>query len=177
MIAASGGLGSTAIQVARAQGAAKVFGVAPTDEKRKLVLSLGADEAFAYDEELPPVDVVVDGVGGDAFLRAYRATRRFGRVLMVGAMPVAGVSSGEPPTIPGFQELRDRSVALAPFSFKALRMADPEFVRREAPAAFDLIRRGEVSPVVGDALPLADAGVALRRLESGDAVGKLLLRP
>jgi NADPH:quinone reductase len=169
--AAAGGLGSTALQLARALGAGRVIAVASTGAKRDLALRLGADQAFAYGEPLPPVDVVVDGVGGEAFLEAYRATRRFGRVLLIGA------SSGSAPAIPGFQELRDRSVALVPFSFKALRAGDPEFVAREAPRALDLIRRGEVAPVVGEAFSFDRAGEALRRLASRSSTGKLVLRP
>jgi NADPH:quinone reductase len=171
VLAAAGGLGSTSIQAARALGAKRVFAVASTNEKRDLALRLGADEAFDYTDDLPPVDVVVDGVGGEAFSTAYRAVRRFGRMLLVGA------SSGSAPTIPGFQELRERSVALAPFSFKALRSADPEFVAREAPAALDLIRNGTIVPVLGGSFPLERAGEALTLLGSRSTVGKLLLKP
>jgi NADPH2:quinone reductase len=167
--AAGGGLGTVAIQVARALGAGRVFGVASTDDKRAAARSAGADSAFGYDDELPPVDVVLDGVGGEAFTRAYRATRRFGRVVTVGS------SSGEAPPVPGFQELRDRSVALAPFSFKALRAADPELVRHEAPAGIELIRSGRVVPVVGERLPLERAAEALERLGARRAIGKLVL--
>ncbi|MDA0159238.1 zinc-binding dehydrogenase [Solirubrobacter ginsenosidimutans] len=171
VLAAAGGLGSAALQVARALGAGRVLAVASTEEKRALALTHGADAAYAYDEPLPAADVVVDGVGGDAFLNAYRATRPLGRVLLVGA------SSGTPPAFPGFQELRERAVALVPFSFKALRERSPEFVAREAPRGLDLVRRGEVRPLVAATEPLEAAGEALRRLGGRASVGKLVLRP
>jgi NADPH2:quinone reductase len=170
VLAAAGGLGSTAIQVARALGAGHVYAVASSESKRALALELGADAAFGYEDELPAVDVVLDGVGGEPFLRAFRATRRFGRVLTVGA------ASGAPPQLPSFQELRERSVALVPFSFKALREHDPEFVARTAPAALDLIRGGAVRPLVED-VRFGDAPAALRRLAERATVGKLVLRP
>jgi NADPH:quinone reductase len=167
--AAGGGLGAVGVQVARVLGAGNVFAVASTAEKRAVAERVGADRAFNYDDELPPVDVVLDGVGGEAFLWAYRACRRFGRVVTVGA------SSGNPPVIPGFQELRDRSVALAPFSFKALRTADPAFVQREAPKAVELIRSRAVTPVIGERLPLERAAEGLKRLETRKLIGKLVL--
>jgi NADPH:quinone reductase len=171
VLAAAGGLGIAAMQVARALGAGRVIAVASTPEKLSLALTLGADEAVLYGDDLPAADLVVDGVGGLAFAQAYRATRRLGRVLIVGA------SSGEPPPLPAFQELRERGVGLVPFSFKALREHAPDLVAREAPAALDLIRRGEVRPHVADAMPLADAPLALSRLAARETVGKLLLRP
>jgi NADPH2:quinone reductase len=171
VLAAAGGLGSAALQVARALGAAQVIAVASTPEKQKLALDLGADAAFGYEAALPPVDVVVDGVGGNAFASAYRAVRRFGRVLVLGA------SSGTPPPFPPFQELRERSVAITPFSFKALRTAEPEYVAQATPAALDLIRSGEINPLVGEAFPLEHATKALARLGSRETVGKLLLTP
>jgi NADPH2:quinone reductase len=171
VLAAAGGLGSTAVQMARALGAGRVFAVASTPEKRALALAHGADEAFAYEDDLPSADVVVDGVGGDAFVAAYRATKPLGRVLLVGA------SSEVPPAFPGFQELRERSVALVPFSFKALRERSPDFVAATAPAAIELVRRGEVRPLIAGAHPLDGAAAALTQLGSRATAGKLLLIP
>jgi NADPH2:quinone reductase len=171
VFAAAGALGSTTIQVARALGASRVIAVASTETKRQVALDLGADEAVAYDSELPPVDVVVDGVGGETFLAGYRAANRFGRVLTVGA------SAGAPPELPSFQELRERSVAIVPFSFKALRAAEPEYVAQAAPAALDLVRKGEVVPVIGQAVPFEQVQDALGLLAGRASVGKLLLVP
>jgi NADPH:quinone reductase len=171
VLAAGGALGSTTIQVARALGAGRVIAVASTDEKRRVAIDLGADEALSYSDELPSADIVVDGVGGEAFLAGYRAAHRFGRVLTVGA------SAGVPPQLPSFQELRERSVAIVPFSFKALRAAEPDYVARTAPAALDLVRRGDVVPLIGGAVPLEQAQDALGLLAGRASVGKLLLVP
>jgi NADPH:quinone reductase len=171
ILAAAGGLGSTAVQMARALGAGKIFAVASTAAKRAAALELGADAAYAYDEPLPTADVLVDGVGGEASLTAMRAIRPLGRALLVGA------SSGAPPTLPEFQELRERAVALVPFSFKALRERDPDFVAREAPVGLDLLRDGTVRPLVADPYPLERAADALRSLGGRESVGKLVLAP
>jgi len=171
VLAAGGALGSTAIQVARALGAGRVFAVASSEEKRRIALECGADDAVPYTDKLPAADVVVDGVGGDTFLAALRATNRFGRILTVGA------SAGVPPEFPSFQELRQRSVAIVPFSFKALRAADPSYVAEQSKTALDLVRSGAVRPVVGSAFPLAEARDALELLAGRESVGKLLLIP
>jgi NADPH:quinone reductase len=171
VLAAAGGLGSTSLQMARALGAERVFAVASTAEKRAVALELGADAAYSYDDPLPTVDVVVDGVGGEASLTAMKAIRPLGRALLVGA------SSGSPPTLPDFQELRERAVAFVPFSFKALRERDPEFVAREAQGGLDLLRNGAVRPLVADPYPLDQAAEALRRLGGRESVGKLVLVP
>jgi NADPH2:quinone reductase len=171
VLAAAGGVGSTALQVARALGAGEVLAVASTPAKRETALRLGADAAFDYGAELPPADVLVDGVGGEAFLAAYRRMRRFGRALLLGA------SSGSPPSLPPFQEMRERGVAVAPFSFKALREREPDFVARAAPEGLDLIRTGAVTPLVQPPRPLDEAAAALAALADRGTVGKLVLRP
>lgn len=169
--AGAGGLGSTAIQVARALKAGRVVALASTEEKRAFARSAGADEAFAYDEELPPVDVVVDGVGGPVAARALDAVRPLGRMAML------GMASGEAPTIPGFEELRRRNVGIFPFSFGQLRGADPARTAELARGGIDLLRQGKVRPRIGRSLPLAQAAEAHRLLLSRESKGKLVLRP
>src|SRR3954449_2128540 len=95
--AAAGGVGTAAIQVARALGA-RVVAAAGSPEKLELCRELGAEEAFVYDE-LPDdlrADVVVDPVGGELFAAAVGRLRPLGQLLAVGharralAQPPAG---------------------------------------------------------------------------------------
>lgn len=169
--AGAGGLGSTAIQVARALGAGRVVAVASTPEKRKFALANGADEAVGYDESFPAVDVVFDGVGGPAARRALEAVRPMGRVLFL------GVASGQTPEIPGFEELRRRNVGVFCFSFGQLRGADPERVAALVAPGLELLRQGAVRPHLGGWLPLEQAAEAHRLLLSRSSTGKLVLRP
>ena len=169
--AAAGGLGSTSVQVAKALGAGLVVGMASTPEKRDFALRHGADEAIGYEDPIPPVDVVVDGVGATVFERALAAVRPLGRVVLFGA------SSGQMPEIPSFDALRRRNVGILPFSFGMLRASDAERTAELGRAAVDLLRSGRVAPPIGRTFALAEAGQALEMLSSRQTMGKLLLAP
>ncbi len=168
--AAAGGLGSTCVQVAKALGAGRVVGMASTPEKREFALRQGADDAIGYEDSIPPVDVVLDGVGGTVFDRALSAVRPLGRIVLFGA------SSGQVPQIPSFDALRRRNVGILPFSLGMLRSADPDRLAELAAAAAGLLRSGRVAPP-GRTFSLVEAAQALAMLSSRQTMGKLLLAP
>jgi NADPH2:quinone reductase len=168
--AAAGGVGSSAIQVARALGAGRVIGIASSPEKRARVLELGADEAAGYEDPIPgPVDVMVDMVGGELFQRAVEAMAPFGRMVCIGA------TSGQLQQIPGVGVLRVLGVGVLPFSMGALRARHPEVFAETSAEGIELIRSGALRPPVGRVLPLAEAAEAHRLLGSRVTMGKLLL--
>lgn len=169
--AGAGGLGTAVVQVAKALGAGHVVAMASTPEKREFALRQGADEAIGYEEPIPPVDVVTDGVGGSTFERALDAVRPLGRIVLLGA------SSGKVPTLPSFDTLRRRNVGVLAFSLGMLRIADPERAAALARPAIELLRSGLVTPPIGRALPLEEAAEALRVLGARESMGKLLLAP
>ena len=169
--AAAGGLGSASMQVAKALGAGRVVGMASTSDKRDFALRHGADEAIGYEDPIPPVDVVMDGVGGEVFERALSAVRPLGRVVL------AGASSGQVPEIPSFDALRRRNVGILPFSLGMLRISDANRAAELARPAVELLRSGRVAPPVGRTFPLAEAAQALELLSSRQTMGKLLLAP
>ncbi|MGH7862182.1 MAG: quinone oxidoreductase family protein [Candidatus Dormibacteraceae bacterium] len=171
VLAGAGGIGSTAIQVAKALGAGEVVAVASTPEKRAFAISVGADRAVGYEDDFPACDVALDGVGGEAFAKAYAAAPPFGRIVMI------GTSSGQQPTLPDAGDLRNRTVTLIPFSFGALRRAHPELVTKLAPAAVDLLRAGLVRPPIGLTLPLAEGATAVAKLADRATMGKVVLLP
>jgi NADPH2:quinone reductase len=169
--AGAGGLGSTAIQVARALGAGRITAVASTPEKRAFALAHGADAAISYEDEFPRSEVVFESVGGDVFAKCLEAVPPLGRMALLGA------SGGTPPEVPGFDALRRRNVGIFAFSFGMLRRADPALVARTAIPAIELLRQGKVRPVVGETLPLEQAAEAHRRLVTRQTVGKVVLAP
>src|ERR1700704_542785 len=168
--AAAGGLGSTCVQVAKALGAGRVVGMASTAEKREFALRQGADDALGYEDPIPPVDVVLDGVGGTVFERVLSAVRPLGRIVLFGA------SSGQVPQIPSFDALRRRNVGILPFSLGMLRSSDPDRLAELAAAAAGLLRSGRVAPPCRT-FALVEAAQALAMLSSRQTMGKLLLAP
>ncbi|HEX6348501.1 MAG TPA: zinc-binding dehydrogenase [Candidatus Dormibacteraeota bacterium] len=169
--AGAGGLGSTAIQVARALGAGRITAVASSEEKRRYAREQGADDAIGYEADFPRSEVVFETVGGDVFKKCLEAVPPLGRMALIGA------SGGAPPEVPAFDALRRRNVGIFCFSFGMLRRADAGLVAATAPRAVELLRSGRVRPPVGLSLPLKEAADAHRRLVSRQTVGKILLTP
>jgi NADPH2:quinone reductase len=168
--AAAGGVGSSAIQVARALGAGRVIGIAGSAEKQARALKLGADAAIGYQDSIPgPVDVMVDMVGGDVFQKAVDAMAPFGRMVCIGA------ASGQVQQIPGVGELRVRGVGVLPFSMGALRARDPDLFFKTSAEGIELIRSGALCPPIGQVFPLAEAAEAHRQLANRGTMGKVLL--
>jgi NADPH:quinone reductase len=169
--AGGGGLGSTAIQVAKALGAGRVVAAASTEDKRRFALECGADAAIGYEDPFPSSEVVFDSVGQPLLEKLLDSVPMLGRLLLIGA------SSGEPPEVPGFDALRRRNAGVLCFSFGMLRRGDPDRVAAAAGPAIDLLRSGKVRPAVGRTFPLEEAAVAHRLLTGRQTVGKLLLIP
>lgn len=168
--AAAGGVGSAAIQVARALGAGRVIGVAGSLEKQARVRQLGADLALGYDDPLPgPIDVMVDMVGGPIFRSALAQMAPFGRMVCIGA------SSGQVQEVPSVGELRLLGAGVFPFSMGALRARHPELYASTVTEGVALLTDGSVRPPIGEVLPLAEAAQAHRLLASRATMGKLLL--
>ncbi|MBC7631411.1 NADPH:quinone oxidoreductase family protein, partial [Aeromicrobium sp.] len=96
---AAGGIGTAAIQVAKAFGAGRVSAVTSTAEKGAVALEAGADEfvlADGFKDAIKAgggVDIVVDPVGGDRFTDSLRCLADGGRILVI------GFTAGEIPTV------------------------------------------------------------------------------
>jgi NADPH2:quinone reductase len=169
--AAAGGVGSAAIQVARALGA-RVVAAVGSPEKLDLCRDLGAEEAYAYDE-LPEdlaVDVVLDPVGGEPFASSFARLRPLGTVVAIGS--AAGAWTEVDPA-----RLVGRNAGLQGFYLGRLMRLDPAPVLEAIGELLDLWRGGSIRPVVGAELPLAEVGRAHELVESRRSVGKVVLVP
>jgi NADPH2:quinone reductase len=164
--AASGGVGSAAVQVAKHLGA-RVVAAASTDEKRRFALELGADEAVSY-EELPPCDVAFDPVGGDVFAACLTALRPLGTVIAVGY--AGGMWQDVSPAL-----LVGRNVSVQGFYLGRLMRLAPELVLTAAEEVVELWRSGAVRPVVGATFPLEQAADAHRLIDDRKHLGKVVL--
>ena len=169
--AAAGGVGTAAIQIARALGA-DVVATAGSEEKLELCRSLGAAEAYVYDE-IPDdlrVDVVVDPVGGPLFEQAL------GRMRPMGALIAIGFAAGAWPKIDP-ANLVGRNVGVHGFYLGRLLRHAPELVGEAVGELLGLWETGAFKPVVGAELPLAEVEHAHELVESRKSTGKVVLLP
>jgi NADPH:quinone reductase-like Zn-dependent oxidoreductase len=168
VLGASGGVGSFAVQIAKAMGA-EVTGVAST-AKLDAVRGLGADSVVDYTTEDPVdgrrrYDVVLDIAGNRPLRRLRRALTPHGRLVIVG-----GETGGR--WLDGLDR-QLRAVLLSPFVGQRLGF----FVNKENAADLvalrELIEAGRVTPAVDHVLPLAEVPAAIGRLVDGRVTGKL----
>ena len=169
--AAAGAVGSAAVQVVRALNGVPVAAVGSSD-KRGLPLSLGAAAAVTYDalDELEPVDVVFDLVGGDVFARSLTLVRPLGTAIAVGY--AGGLWQDVSPTW-----LVGRNIGVHGFYLGRLTARDPDLVARAAQDVLRLWEAGAVRPVVGAEYALEDACDAHRLVEERRSTGKVVLVP
>jgi NADPH:quinone reductase len=145
------------------------------------------------------VDVVLDSLGGPLSLRSFRALRPGGRLVVFGRY--ATMSHGRknwPAVIEWYASIATLWVwaKLSPrrrvFAYHIQKFRDaaqrrpgavggepsnPEWFQEDFRALLELLRRGEIHPIVAERLPLTDAGRAHELLESSAAKGKLVLVP
>jgi NADPH2:quinone reductase len=169
--AAAGGVGSAAIQVARTLGA-RVIAAVGSAEKLDVCRTLGAEEAYVYDE-LPDdigADVVLDPVGGELFAGSFARLRPLGTVIAIGS--AAGAWAPVEPA-----RLVGRNVGLAGFYLGRLLRLEPELVGQSVGELLGLWQTGGLKPLVGAEFPLDEVEQAHALVESRQSVGKVVLLP
>ena len=170
VIGASGGVGSYAVQLAKALGA-EVTGVAGT-EKLDLVRSLGADHVIDYThadfaDGTSRYDLILDIAGNPDLSRLRRALTPTGTVVLVGGEQGGNLTGGMNRSL--------RALLLTPFIGQRFTM----FVSKER--ASDLERlagffeAGTVVPSLGHTFPLDRVPKAMRLLDSGHVRGKVAI--
>ena len=169
--AATGGVGSAAVQVARHLGA-RVVATAGSEEKRDVARSLGAEEAYSYEEfaEHVRADVVVDPVGGPVFAASLRALTPLGTIVAIGY--AAGLWEPVDPAL-----LVGRNAGVQGFYLGRLMAHRPELVQAAIAEIGALWEQGALRPLVGAEFPLAEAAEAHRLIEERRHVGKVVLVP
>jgi NADPH:quinone reductase-like Zn-dependent oxidoreductase len=170
VIGASGGVGTFAVQIAKALGA-EVTGVCST-AKVDLVRSVGADHVIDYTRDgLGPdsdarYEVVLDIAGNRPLPVLRDVLTPQGRLVIVG-----GENGGR---WTGGMGRNLRATALSPFVDQSLVSLFGKEHQKDLRELRELIEAGKVTPVV-ETLPLAEAPEALRRIAGGHGRGKLVL--
>jgi NADPH2:quinone reductase len=178
VLGAAGGVGTAAIQIAKAMGA-KVIAAASTDEKCALCKTLGADATINYSTEnlrdaLKTLtegkgpDVIYDPVGGEFAEPAFRSIAWRGRYLVV------GFAGGPIPTLPLNLPLLKGASLVGVFW--------GDFARREPQANAAMMAelaqwygQGKIKPVIDSTMPMADLKAAYAHMGSRGVKGKLVM--
>lgn len=166
----SGGVGTFAVQIAKAFGAT-VTAVCSTPNV-ELVASLGADDVIDYTAERPLAretryDLILDNVGNLSLLGMRRALVPNGIALLVGALPARWVSP--------FPRIARASV-LSRFGSRKLAFMLSKSSDDDMRVMLDLVESGTVTPVIDRCYPLAEAAEAMRYLETLRARGKVIIQ-
>jgi NADPH2:quinone reductase len=173
---AAGGVGTAALQVAKALGASTIA-VVSSEEKERVAREAGADQVLRSDGpwreqavELSRggVDVVLDPVGGDRFTDSLRSLKEAGRALVV------GFTGGSIPEVK-VNRLLLRNIEVVGAGWGAYVMSNRERNARIGEAVEQMIDASQIVPIVGASFPLAEAREAFRTIDERRALGKVVL--
>jgi NADPH2:quinone reductase len=175
----SSGIGTTAIQLAKAFGA-RVITTAGSAEKCAACRALGADLAVDYKSEDfvaatksatggGGADVILDMVGGDYIERNYEAAAVEGRIVQIGFQ-------GSPRATVDFRRILLKRLHHTGSTLRSRSVADKAAIARAVEEKlWPLIAAGLVRPIMDRTFPLAAAAEAHARMESSMHIGKIVL--
>jgi NADPH2:quinone reductase len=175
----SSGIGTTAIQLAKAFGA-RVITTAGSLEKCEACRKLGADVAVNYrTEDFVQItkdatggkgaDLILDMVGGDYIERNYEAAAVEGRIVQI-------AFQGSPKTTVNFMRVMLKRLTHTGSTLRARSVADKAAIARALEdKVWPLIAAGKVKPVIFKTFPLAEAAAAHALMESSQHIGKIVL--
>jgi NADPH:quinone reductase-like Zn-dependent oxidoreductase len=154
---AAGGVGLFAVQFARWKGA-QVIGTASTSNV-EFVRSLGVETVIDYtktqvEQAVHDVDLVFDGVGGDALKSSVQAVKQGGRLVTI---------AGQPPE----DQVKARTIQVSSFAAQVSAELLHTFAQ--------LIQEGKVKVVIAKTYPLSEARQAQQESESGHGRGRIVL--
>jgi NADPH2:quinone reductase len=175
----SSGIGTTAIQLAKARGA-HVIATAGSPEKCAACVALGADRAVDYRTEDfveavkvatagRGVDVILDMVGGDYIEKNIKCAAEDGRIVNI------GYQSGSVATI-DFMRVMLKRLTLTGSTLRVRTLAVKSAIARAVEVnALPLIASGQIKVPVDGTFALSDASAAHARMETSQHIGKIVL--
>jgi NADPH:quinone reductase-like Zn-dependent oxidoreductase len=171
IVGAAGGVGSFAVQLAKAFGA-EVTGVCGTT-KADLVRSMGADHVIDYTREdfadgAQRYDLILDTAGRRSLTHLRRALAPRGTLVIVG-----GEGGGR--WLGGFDRQILRAPMLSPFVRQTLRPLTSKERYEDLVVLKELIEAGKVTPIIDRTYSLSEAPEAIQYLENGHARGKVVI--
>lgn len=173
----SSGIGTTAIQLARAFGA-RVFTTAGSDAKCRACLDLGAERAVNYREtDFVPImqgeggaDIILDMVGGDYIARNLDALADDGRLVQIAFLQ-------GPKTSLNFTQVMTRRLTLTGSTLRPQSdVAKARIASSLLSQVWPLLSAGRIAPVIDSCFDLDQAAQAHARMETSTHIGKIVLR-
>ena len=173
------GIGTTAIQLAKAFGAT-VLATAGSPDKCRAMTALGADRAIDYRAKdfVTAVkeatggrgaDVILDMVGGSYIERNYEAAAESGRIVQIAFLEA-------PKATVNFTKLMTKRLVHTGSTLRPRTVAEKSAIARALEAeVWPLLAAGRVRPVMDATFPLREAAAAHRRMETSTHIGKIVL--
>ena len=177
--AAAGGIGTTAIQLAKILGASRVIGTVGSESKISTALEAGADHVINYEQEDfvekvndltggKGVDVILDSIGGKVAEKSLDCLAMYGRLVNFGN---ASGEIGQVKTV----DLHSSCRAVLGFSLGTTRNNRPELLRETAERVLEYLADGRLDIKIGNTFSIEEASEAHRLIESRQSVGKIVL--
>ncbi|MCD2191693.1 quinone oxidoreductase family protein [Actinomycetospora soli] len=164
--AAGGGVGTLAVQLARAAGVERVVAATSSLDKAPMLQALGATETVAYGQRWDtPVDLAVDSVGGPVQAQVIESLAPFGVLVSISATGAAVEVN----------ELRVHGRGVIGFGMAPLARHRPQTYRDRAVELWKLANQGSITPAIDGPYELERAAEAHRRIEERRNHGKLVL--
>lgn len=180
--AAAGGVGTLAVQIAKAMGA-NVFGTASSDAKCDVIRGYGA-QAINYSDghdwaaEFKALNngsgahLILESVGGEVFLRSFReALTDFGRLVVFGA------ASAQVVKLTNVEILGSNRILIGYYLGGKYFQRNPHLMAEATLRLLSLLQSGDVKPVIGATYALDDTVAAFNAMQNRETVGKVVIKP
>lgn len=176
---AAGGVGTTAIQLAKILGADQIIGTVGDENKAQVALNAGADHVICYEKddfaqhvneltEGKGVNIILDSIAGTMTAKSFACLAPYGRLIQFGN------SSGKVGHIQT-SDLHTSCRSVLGFSLGTTRKKRPESLQNTAKQVFQLLADGQLKIEIGHRFALEDAASAHELIESRLSTGKILL--
>src|SRR4051794_4386702 len=170
---ASGGVGTFAVQIAKALGAEVTAVCSPRNLEQ--ARSIGADHVIDYTKEDftqgdQRYDVIFDNVGNHSIAERRRVLTPNGICVLAG-MGSAGKHEGQWPRLLG----NLKAFVVSPFIPQKFKGFIGKLLKADLTVLHDLMQQGKVTPVIERQYPMSETAEALRYLEEGHARGKIVI--
>ena len=177
--AAAGGVGTTAVQMAKILGAGQVIGTVGSESKKEMAQESGYDHVFCYEKENfaekvkeltngQGANVILDSLAGRVSLESLECLADYGRLVHFGN------SSGEKADF-ALSALHSSCRSVLGFSLGTTRKKRPELLQQTAEYVLSYLAEGSLKMKIGERFPLMEAAHAQAFVESRKSVGKVLL--